>query len=880
MIEHQDTNLSGERTRFPFVLRVTLVYGLLTLLITYPVPLRLASHIAGGRPFDAMQYTWSFWWANKAAFGLHANPAHVTWIHHPEGVYFPFLLAIPYIYLVGLPLATVIPAPAVYNLELLSTFVLSGLAAYFLCLELTRERRAAFIGGAIYAFFPSRIAHAAAGHLPHVTTYWFPLYALFLMRTVRRPTRRHAILCGLSLGVGLLVHVMHIPYLLVPLTLVYLCYEFAVLRRQWPDRRTAGALALAFLVGAAIALPWFAPLMVSTLRGETAYMRSGGDVAFSADLLAFVAPSPYNPVLQRLGLVPAFAKNVIPHSLVLYESLGYLGVVPLALGLWGSVKRLREGGSWAILALGAAILSLGPLLHLNGALVTLTISKYQTHFPLPHILTDRIPVMQWGRTPNRLNATVALALAVLAAYGLAELLKRVPKREAWAVTLLLGVLIMVEFIPLWPFPTIPTSAPAYLTQMAQADSHHGVLNLPMTHRYVNHRALFYQTLHHHPIVGGYVHRELPGIAGLVEFLEDITLAPPQADVIPRHSPETIGAVLDAYDVGHVLLVEDLLAQNEIEVRNFLSLALGPPVAAEQNVSIFQVPAGSGEVGDLVYGLNRESWYAVEQQDGTPERWMSAQAELYIYAPDEQRGRLCFQALPMSGWQRLQVQVNATTLSPLVIGDWMTYTTPVFTLQPGLNNITLRALDGCTSFVGDPRCTGPARAAGAGCNAYLDQEHCLSVLWRNIRFAPGDSGPAQHPLEVTLGDRVRFLGYDLAGVPTPGQRLSLTLYWQSLVPLEEDYTIFVHLLDADGNLAAQHDAPPLGRLYPTSAWVAGDIFTHQAVLQLPAHLPGGEHDLLVGLYTFPDLVRLPVAGDRPHAPDGLIWLQSVEINAGQ
>jgi hypothetical protein len=42
------------------------------------------------------------------------------------------------------------------------------------------------------------------------------------------------------------------------------------------------------------------------------------------------------------------------------------------------------------------------------------------------------------------------------------------------------------------------------------------------------------------------------------------------------------------------------------------------------------------------------------------------------------------------------------------------------------------------------------------------------------------------------------------------------------------------------------------------------------------VPPGEYDLVVGMYTYPDIVRLPVAGDRPYAQDGLVWLQRVEI----
>lgn len=172
--------------------------------------------------------------------------------------------------------------------------------------------------------------------------------------------------------------------------------------------------------------------------------------------------------------------------------------------------------------------------------------------------------------------------------------------------------------------------------------------------------------------------------------------------------------------------------------------------------------------------------------------------------------------------------------------------------------------------------GPARTAGAGCSPYLRLERCLSILFQNIRFQPTTTGPAESPLDVVLGDHVRFLGYDIGETPVAGQSLSLTLYWQALDAVKQDYTIFVHLLGSDGNLLAQHDAPPIEGLYPTSQWIVGDIFSHQITFYIPEDAPPGQYELLTGMYIYPDLTRLPVSSDRPYAQDGLIWLQSVEI----
>jgi hypothetical protein len=216
----------------------------------------------------------------------------------------------------------------------------------------------------------------------------------------------------------------------------------------------------------------------------------------------------------------------------------------------------------------------------------------------------------------------------------------------------------------------------------------------------------------------------------------------------------------------------------------------------------------------------------------------------------------------------------------VIGEWITYTTPVFELQPGINQLSLRALDGCSLTVGDPRCSGVSLAVAqegdSECAPYIDSERCLSILFQDVRSVGTGGAPASQTLDVTLGGQVRLVGYDLSGDPAQGRALGLTLYWQALETVAQDYTIFVHLLGPERELAVQHDAPPLNGVHPTSRWLVGDIFTEHVMLPLPKDIQSGRYDLVVGMYSYPDIIRLPVASDRPYAQDGLIWLQHVDL----
>jgi hypothetical protein len=130
--------------------------------------------------------------------------------------------------------------------------------------------------------------------------------------------------------------------------------------------------------------------------------------------------------------------------------------------------------------------------------------------------------------------------------------------------------------------------------------------------------------------------------------------------------------------------------------------------------------------------------------------------------------------------------------------------------------------------------------------------------------------AESPMLATLGDEVRFLGYDLsADTVRAGEPLSMTLYWQALRPMDVNYTVFLHLLDPLNNVVGQRDSMPRDGTYPTSSWLPGEVVADVRTFTVdPAALPG-PHVLEAGMYRLETLKRLtvrdadsqPVAGDR-------------------
>jgi len=860
---------------------VTLAYAFLTLVVTYPVSTNIKDGLAqhGDWAYDGFHYTYLIWWAREALFELHASPADLQLVNYPFGFQNPLVMTYALFYLVGLIFKPFLSAVATFNVLTLLAFFLSGISACALCTYLTGNRWAGFFGGLVYAFSPCHIAHAISGHLDLISIYPFPVYLLLLIRGIRQPRKATAVLCALALAASMLVQPLYIPYLLVPITAIWLIYELVVLRLRVTCKMLLYLLGTFGIAGALI-LPFYWPLFCLQLQQGGDYLVQQGLVAFSADLLGFISPPPSNPILNSLGLIPEYAHRATPEGWLVGEAMVYLGFVPLMLAVLGAWHGRRKWGAWVLVAVVAAVLSLGPFLKVGGQLVSFEAGDgIETRVPLPYALLAHLPVFSLGRTPARFTFTLVLALAVLSAHGLNVLLRRLPYRWGFVFLVALSLLTMSECLIAWPYPMTELQIPSGLSDLAETPDDAAILGLPPMPQRAKLIGLFYQTLHQHPLFDGWVQRPPRVIPKEPEFLAGLLAPHSEPDIIPRPGAGTRAAVAQALDVGYVLLQTRYV--EEAAYTEFLTLELGEPSSVDEGLVIYRVSSQVEELWELVYvlpgeqWLSRRHWTPIEDWAGRPARWMSESAELYIYSPHQQEGVLRLAALPLLTPQRLQIEVNGTSLPPLVIGDYMTYTTSAFILQPGLNQIVFRAMEGCTPFVGDPRCQGPARAAGADCNPYLRLERCLSFIFQNIRFQPTTAGPAEHPLDIVLGDRVRFLGYDLRGTLVPGQPVSLTLYWQALDAIGQDYTIFVHLLRPDGHLLTQHDAPPLDGTYPTSRWVVGDVFSHRVSLMIPADASPGRYELFAGMYTYPDIIRLPVASDRPYAQDGLIWLQSVE-----
>jgi len=103
-----------------------------------------------------------------------------------------------------------------------------------------------------------------------------------------------------------------------------------------------------------------------------------------------------------------------------------------------------------------------------------------------------------------------------------------------------------------------------------------------------------------------------------------------------------------------------------------------------------------------------------------------------------------------------------------------------------------------------------------------------------------------PAEADFAGLISLLAYE--ALEGEDGRLSLVLYWRCLERMENDYTVFVHLLDAEGNIVAQGDSPPVQSHYPTTIWAAGEMVRDEHPLAGPPEAVARGVRFAVGWYS--------------------------------
>jgi hypothetical protein len=309
---------------------------------------------------------------------------------------------------------------------------------------------AAGVGGLLYGFSPYMVGHAL-GHLHLVLAVTPPLVLALLDEILVRQRTAPAWL-GVALGVLAAGQLLTAEELLASELLVAtaaLALLVVLYRRHVRAHAAYAARALAVAAVVCLALAAW-PLYVQFTgpgRPHTSIQPPGVAVT---DLANFVVPTRLQQFAPAgaVALSDRFTGN-------LSEWDGYLGLPLLVLLAGVAVRWWRRPlvRVASLLALGLAILSLGPRLHVAGRL---------TRVHLPWRAVEAVPVV-YDLLPNRLMLYVFLLAGLLVAV-FADAVVRLAERRSRALGTAALVLALVPLLPRSPAPSTSLAVPPFFTQ--------------------------------------------------------------------------------------------------------------------------------------------------------------------------------------------------------------------------------------------------------------------------------------------------------------------------------------------------------------------------------------------------------------------------------
>jgi hypothetical protein len=157
-----------------------------------------------------------------------------------------------------------------------------------------------------------------------------------------------------------------------------------------------------------------------------------------------------------------------------------------------------------------------------------------------------------------------------------------------------------------------------------------------------------------------------------------------------------------------------------------------------------------------------------------------------------------------------------------------------------------------------------------------EEDCWSMKFADLALEP-ISFAVDNPVDVNLDGDLSLVCFGQSQETVyPGDPLTVTLTWRAQAAVAQDYKVFVHLMDSNGHLAAQHDAEPDRWGYPTSQWVPGALVRDVHPLSIPPDILPGTYYIQTGMYLEETLERLPVSDSSEPSRDNIVMVGTVEV----
>ncbi|MFQ5406004.1 MAG: hypothetical protein ACE5DI_02485 [Candidatus Micrarchaeia archaeon] len=537
--------------------KVLFFYLLLTLVLTYPLALSLDSKFPGWG--DAYSNLAGTWWYKHAIFDLGKNPFQSDYLSYPHTLDFgsinngllPIITTIPFQFFFG--------HVAAYNLVFILSFVVAGLGAYLLVEHLTKNKEAAIIGGAVFAFSPYHLGHGL-GHFFLANLQWMPFFALFLLKTFeeKKFNWKNPAIAGVFFAANALSDWTYMVYM----GLFAAAYAlFALISRQHKlnkdfFKKTAAITLISFL----LISPFLYLVVSGTISGATKGASIQKQIEQSADLLGFFIPTELNSVLietTRKKIVENFPLYYVKTSSDWASFSSYIGYSVLILAVIGALST-RKTLFWVITGVFSFLMALGPILSVN----TIPVLINQKVVILPYKVFSELPFASLLSAPVRFDVLLTLALAVLVGFGVSALCKHLKKtiKRKRAISIVLSFLMFLIFIEYFsaPYPLSSAQVPQFYHQISKSGGNEVLLEFPaLTEELPEYN--YYQSVHKKKLLWGYLQHHVNNFK-LRAFIEESpvlsrftkTEKAAVLQIASKNEVETAKSILSYYNVTYVV----------------------------------------------------------------------------------------------------------------------------------------------------------------------------------------------------------------------------------------------------------------------------------------------------------------------------------------
>ena len=549
---------------------VCTLYAVAAVAHTWPLAAQLGSQLPGLGLGDNVSFVWNFWWMREALWSpsiqFLQSPMILVPLSGPLVLHTHTALPAWF----GATVLSQLTVVQAYNVVILLSLALNGLSAYVLGLEVTGRRLPSFWGGLLFLLAPAiterlmghlnlvqawpllffaaafvrwwkhaTLLSVLAWSLCFVLTlycdYYYAVYAVLFALTwttinalrldvvlTRRSSQAWiavvAVAC-VAFAVGVLIAWLDRPAMTfgdisvstnsprnaftatwgLLLVAALTRWRFGITRVVWelPQLRQRLIHAAAGLV---LVTTLASPLLVASWH----LWRAGDYVTQPSSLKS----SPTGVDVATFVLGPPFSGMLGKQVRAVYERFeldpmdgsGWLGAVMLLVFCWSFKYRKDDLDvrSWLLVAAFFTIWALGPYLMVMGT---------NTGLLLPQAVAHVVPIVNNARMPSRAMAIVAASGAVLTAILLARHVK------SWRVVTLLVALIAPLDLLGAPLAAVPVPDPGVYRRIAADRAGGAVLAVPFgvgdgfgDTGLFDRDVLFEQTVHGHPLVGGFLAR--------------------------------------------------------------------------------------------------------------------------------------------------------------------------------------------------------------------------------------------------------------------------------------------------------------------------------------------------------------------------------------